>query len=45
MKRLRDVDEDIEIVTFEVISLHISIPLKFGLGAFNYVSGELTFKI
>ena len=32
----RDVDEDTEIVTFDVISLYISIPHKFSLGAIDY---------
>ena len=32
----RYVDEDTEIVTFDVISLYTSIPHKFGLEAINY---------
>ena len=32
----RDVDEDTEIVTFDVISLYTSIPHEFGLEARDY---------
>ena len=32
----RDVDEDAEIVTFDIISLHTSIPHEFGLETIDY---------
>ena len=36
IKRSIDEDEDIEIVTFEVISLYRSIPHEFGFEGLNY---------
>ena len=37
----RDVDEDAEIVTFDVISLYTSIPHEFGLEATDYFLEDL----
>ena len=37
----RDVDEDTEIVTFDVISLYTSIPHEFGLEAIDYFLEDL----